>query len=130
MSEGGLTPFMDVASDMEYVKRKFGDIPEQSIDLQEAAYYSDDTVIRTMFIPKGVLMAKHKHAYTHQSILISGRVRVHVEGYQPTEYSSAGTIIRIRAGVHHSVEALEDSEWFCIHAAKHKMDGELKGVEV
>ena len=52
------------------------------------------------------------------SILAKGKVIVGVENIEK-EYT-APACIEIKAGLNHSVTALEDSVWFCIHATNEK----------
>ena len=65
-------------------------------------------------IPTGYILVQHKHSFDHLSILSSGQAVV-------SEGDSRGIIngphvLTIKAGVHHSIKALTDCVWFCIHA--------------
>jgi len=81
-------------------------------------HFSDGLYAKESFIPKGNFGVQHKHEYAHLSILAKGRVIVGVENTE-TEYT-APACIEIKAGLHHSVTAIEDSVWFCIHATDEK----------
>ncbi len=81
-------------------------------------------------IPAGVVMTQHVHPFDHLSILASGTVAVTVDD------ASMGAItgpacINILAGKVHSVTAITDAVWFCIHATDEtdpeKVDAEILG---
>jgi quercetin dioxygenase-like cupin family protein len=62
----------------------------------------------------------HTHIFDHQTLLGKGSVKVTVNG-KVSEFT-APTIIFIRAGFEHQIEALEDDTiCYCIHAIR---DGE------
>jgi quercetin dioxygenase-like cupin family protein len=65
-------------------------------------------------IPAGYLAVQHKHKFDHLSVLASGAVEVIVDG-ESTEYT-APACLTIAAGKEHSVLALTDVVWYCIHA--------------
>lgn len=83
-------------------------------DLRIQHHFSDGLYAKKMEIPKDHYVVSHKHKYDHLSILSSGRVLVKV-GDDTTEYE-APACINILAGIHHSIVALEDAYWYCIHA--------------
>lgn len=64
-------------------------------------------------IPKGVRLAMHEHVFAHKSLLASGRV-LFFEG-NTSRLLDAPCVVHVRHGVRHSVTALEDSVWYCIH---------------
>jgi len=64
-------------------------------------------------IPKGVLLQQHKHKYSHTSILSSGKVIVSANGVKSTY--EGPKILELDAGVNHSVYAVTDAVWNCIH---------------
>lgn len=78
-------------------------------------HFSDGVYAKQAKLPAGSEVLQHKHSYSHLSILAAGRVIVSAEGQEDTEYVGPACI-EIRAGVHHSIRAIEDSVWFCIHA--------------
>lgn len=60
----------------------------------------------------------HQHAFDHVSLLVSGRVRVEVEGVEPKEFS-APTFIVVRKDKNHKFIALEDNVcWYCVFALR------------
>lgn len=72
------------------------------------------------FLKSGDANEGHTHIFDHQTLLGKGRVKVTVNGKE-TEFT-APTIIYIRAGFEHKLEALEDDTiCYCIHAIR---DGE------
>lgn len=84
------------------------------VDLGTIHHFSDGLYAKQMLIPKGFIAGTHAHTYSHFSILAKGRVILRTDEYNQ-EYA-APACIEIKAGVHHLIEALEDSAWFCIHA--------------
>lgn len=80
-------------------------------------FVSDDVLVNRYVIRKGTEVRKHMHDYSHLSAVLKGKVLVAMDGGDAREYS-AGDIVLIPAGVSHSVLALEDSIWACIHSAK------------
>jgi len=62
---------------------------------------------------KGRYVEQHIHHYTHLGILATGSVMVIVDGVSTRH--EAGSVITVKAGSVHGIEALEDSIWFCVH---------------
>lgn len=85
-----------------------------AVDPQVEHHFSDGLYAKRMVIPKGFEAGQHAHKYSHLSILAKGRVIVKTDDTQK-EYA-APACIEIKLGINHTIEALEDSEWFCIHA--------------
>jgi len=72
------------------------------------------------FAKAGDINDGHTHIFDHQTLLAKGKVKVTVNG-KDSEFT-APTIIFIRAGFEHQIEALEDDTiCYCIHAIR---DGE------
>ena len=86
------------------------------IDIGIQHHFSDGLYAKQMHIPKGYAAGMHKHEYSHLSILSKGRVIVRTDEYNK-EYI-APVCIDIKAGLNHTIEALEDAIWFCIHATE------------
>lgn len=76
-------------------------------------FFSDGVYAKQLNLNAFHIAQTHIHNYSHLSILAKGRVVVTVEGHE-TEYT-APTCIEIKAGLSHSIEALEDSTFFCVH---------------
>ncbi|CAB4121683.1 hypothetical protein UFOVP21_30 [uncultured Caudovirales phage] len=84
------------------------------VDLGTVHHFSDGLYAKQMMIPQGFVAGMHSHVYSHLSILAKGRVMVRTD-FEEKEYS-APACIEIKSSILHSIEALEDSHWFCIHA--------------
>lgn len=80
-----------------------------------------NTWVKQMHFAKaGDINPGHTHIFDHQTLLGKGSVNVTVDG--KTTKFVAPTIIFIRAGYAHTIEALEDDTiCYCIHAIR---DGE------
>ena len=80
-----------------------------------------NTWIKQMHFKKiGDMNDGHTHIFDHQTLLGKGSVKVTVNG--KVSQFKAPTIIFIRAGFEHQIEALEDDTiCYCIHAIR---DGE------
>jgi quercetin dioxygenase-like cupin family protein len=61
-----------------------------------------------------VALDSHTHTFTHKSSLVSGRAVVRAGGVE--ELVVAPAVLTIQSGVPHSVRAVVDSVWYCIHA--------------
>lgn len=69
----------------------------------------------------------HYHHFDHVSLLIRGKVRVEVEGEDPTEFK-APTFIVIKKEKKHKFVALEnDTVWYCVFALR-DIDGNVTDV--
>lgn len=79
-----------------------------------AHFFSDGLYAKQLTLDAFHIAETHKHKYSHLSILAKGKVIVTVEGKEET--FTAPTCIEIKAGLSHSIEALEDSVFFCCHA--------------
>jgi len=69
--------------------------------------------IKQMHLPRGHYAETHKHEYDHFGLLASGHAIVEMDGVK-TEYLGP-CVIEIEAGKTHTITALEDITWFCIH---------------
>ena len=77
-------------------------------------HFSDNVYAKQMRIPKGFKAESHAHVYDHLSILASGEVWVTVDGM--AQNYKAPSAITIEKDKVHSVYAVADSVWFCVHA--------------
>lgn len=114
---------VDIITLDEVICYGIGQHHQQIVPLDEAAsdmehFFTDGVYARKMALPKGTSVPTHRHAYNHLSILAHGRVRVTV-GAIIQEYI-APAMIEVRKDVAHTIHALEDSIWFCIHATDAK----------
>lgn len=81
----------------------------------EIHHFSDGLYAKEVELKKHSFASQHKHNYDHLSILAKGKVQVLFADGTINEYT-APACMNIVKGVNHSVLALEDSVWFCIHA--------------
>lgn len=81
--------------------------------------YFGNVWIRLNYLPKiGAPYEGHTHKHDHLSVLVAGKVRVEVEGFEPTEFE-APTFITIKADHEHKFVALTDNVlWYCVFAMK------------
>jgi quercetin dioxygenase-like cupin family protein len=86
------------------------------VDLGTQHHFSSGMYAKQMKLPKGYFALSHAHEYDHLSILSSGEVIVKTDE-KAIKYT-APACITIKKGLHHSVTALEDTVWFCIHATE------------
>jgi len=76
--------------------------------------------VKQMVFNKGDVNPGHKHEFDHQTLLGVGKVKVTVNG--KSSIFEAPTIIFIKAGCEHLIEALEDGTIaYCLHPIR---DGE------
>lgn len=67
-------------------------------------------------IPAGVMLTQHSHPFDHLSVLVSGMVVVEVEGLRSVHHGYE--CLTIEAHKAHSVTAVSDAVWLCIHATE------------
>jgi len=97
--------------------------PEQNP--HEIGFFGNIWVRKLYFPTKEQVYEGHKHSHDHVSLLISGSVKVEVEGYEPKIFK-APTYIIIRAEYEHKITALEDNTlWWCLHAMRTE-EGEVE----
>lgn len=83
-------------------------------DLQiEHHFVANEVYSKRTTIPAGVLLTQHVHLYDHASALISGTAVVAVDGDE-REYTGP-CMLMIKAGSAHSVRAITEVVWHCIH---------------
>jgi quercetin dioxygenase-like cupin family protein len=78
-----------------------------------------------MKFPANFIVEKHIHDYDHISILASGKVGVYLDNIEEETIYTAPTAIVIEAGVEHTIYAIEDSVWFCIHNGSNSDEVEI-----
>lgn len=84
----------------------------------ELGYFGNIWVRQNILEKAGDLHPGHKHHFDHVSLLVSGRVRVTVDGYEPKEFS-APTFVVIKKEHNHKFEALTDNVlWYCVFALR------------
>jgi quercetin dioxygenase-like cupin family protein len=87
-----------------------------AVDPNIVHHFSSGVYAKQMMLPKGYFALSHAHNYDHLSILATGAVIVKTDNKE--EYYQAPSCITIEKGVHHSITALEDAVWFCVHATE------------
>ena len=83
-----------------------------------AHFFSEGVYAKQMLLLENHSAPTHVHKYDHLSILAHGRVVIAVDGKQLIY--SAPACIEIKAGQEHSILAVEDSVFYCIHATNEK----------
>jgi quercetin dioxygenase-like cupin family protein len=77
-------------------------------------HFIGGTYFKKMSLSAGDIAITHAHNFDHGSILIKGMAIVTCDGiervYEP------GDVIEIKSGVKHSIKALDDVIWLCVHA--------------
>lgn len=86
-----------------------------------AHHFGDDgsgVYIKETFIPRGATLPMHEHTFTHKAVLASGQARVTSADLHgaSNQLLRAPSVLVMRQGVQHAVEALTDVVWLCIHA--------------
>jgi hypothetical protein len=90
--------------------------------------YFGNIWIRQNYIPHaGMFVDGHKHNFDHVSLLVSGTVRVEVDGYEPKEFVGP-TFIMIKKEYNHKFTAVTDNVlWYCVFALR-DIDGEVTDI--
>jgi len=95
-------------------------------EIKTQHHYEDGVYMREMELPKGWEAVSHIHKFNHMSILSKGSVVVTVDGIK--KVYQAPKVINMLAGVNHSIYALEDTLWFCVHHIE-ESDFDLENIE-
>ena len=96
---------------MTYLKELEGHF---EVDLHTKHHFSDNLYAKEMRIPAGFTAGMHKHKYSHLSILAKGRALIKTDEYN--QEIVAPHCLDMQAEIRHTIEAIEDCVWFCIHA--------------
>ncbi len=85
-------------------------------------HFSDSIYAKEMHLPAGHVAVSHKHNYSHLSVLAEGECYVMciVDGEETRAHHIAPSVLEIKAGVEHQIEAIKDVTWLCIHATEEK----------
>lgn len=91
--------------------------PSMNIDLDDIEtkhhFLDGEIYAKAVHIPAGVKLTQHVHPYDHASALVKGVCLVSTPASVVQYHAPA--MIMIMAGVKHSVTALTDCKWYCIH---------------
>lgn len=68
---------------------------------------------KELHIPAGMMLASHEHEYDHLSILASGTIHLTLGGI--TRVWRGPVALTISKGKAHTLLAITDAVWFCIH---------------
>ena len=68
---------------------------------------------KEIHIPRGTVLVSHSHEYDHLSVLAEGAIYLTVDGM--TTRREAPAVLVIRKHLEHSLHALNDVVWLCIH---------------
>jgi len=79
-----------------------------------AHYFGKNLYVKQAVIQPGYLVKKHTHDYDHISILAMGKAAVEIE--DEITLVDGPAVITVAAGKQHSVEALTQVVWFCVHS--------------
>ena len=91
--------------------------------------YFGNIWVRSFFLEKAGMTngMGHKHNHDHVTLLISGKVLVEVDGFEPTEFVGP-TFIIVDKDHHHKFTALSDNVlYFCVFALR-DLDGEVTDI--
>jgi quercetin dioxygenase-like cupin family protein len=91
-----------------------------------AHHFSDNLYAKECFIPAGSLLVQHQHNYDHLSVVAKGRVKVLID--DEVKVFDAPYCLNIEKGKNHSVLAVTDVVWFCIHATDEKDPSKIDEV--
>jgi quercetin dioxygenase-like cupin family protein len=97
---------------IDHHDQNFVTLDEQSSTTEH--FFTQGIYAKKITVPAGTQVPSHKHVYDHLSILAQGRVRVTV-GPITKEYV-APAMIEIKKNIVHTISAMENSVWFCVHA--------------
>jgi quercetin dioxygenase-like cupin family protein len=86
------------------------------VDLGIKHHFSSGVYAKQMMLPKGYFAISHAHNYDHLSILASGEVIVKTDDGE--QHYTAPACVTIVKGLNHSITALQDAVWFCVHATE------------
>ena len=95
--------------------------------METVHHFSDGLYAKQMELPVGFFVVQHQHTYDHLSILAKGKVRVLFDNDVVAEYT-APACINIIKNINHSIYALEQSTWFCVHATDETNQDEIDNV--
>ena len=77
-------------------------------------HFSAGVYAKETRIPAGYLCVQHKHKFDHLSVLATGSVELKVDDKVLVVHAPA--CLTIVAGKVHSIRAITDVMWYCIHA--------------
>lgn len=94
-------------------------------------HFSDNLYAKETKIPAGHVLVQHKHKFSHLSIVAQGTVEVSVDddnGGRLVRRMTAPVCLEIKEGKNHSVVAITDVVWYCIHSTSEKDESKIDEV--
>jgi len=79
-----------------------------------AHHFGGGVYMKEITVPAGLVVGQHVHKYDHLSYLVSGEAVVDAPFSRSTLHGPSGMVIE--AGRAHSIRAVTDCVWLCIHA--------------
>lgn len=77
-------------------------------------HFSSGVYVREMTLKKDHEVTTHAHAYDHFGLIGSGTALVELDGDMSIHHGPS--VVEIKAGKPHRIQAITDITWFCIHA--------------
>jgi hypothetical protein len=99
--------------------------PQENTAEMEALGYFGNIWIRSHHFPKEGMTngGGHKHHFDHTTLLVSGSVKVEVDGFEPKVFT-APTFIIVKKEHKHLITALEDNtNYYCVFALRDEEGG-------
>lgn len=84
--------------------------------LETEFFFAKDIAAKRHVLSAGDVVGKHSHDYDHISIVGYGSVRVNTP--QGSRVYDSGDCVIVSANTEHTITALEDSVWYCVHPNK------------
>ncbi len=78
-------------------------------------HFAGGVYAKELRIPAGFKLVSHRHEYDHLSVLAFGTVLWSVGDAVP-EVLNGPCAITVAAGAEHTLHAISDAVWFCVHA--------------
>jgi quercetin dioxygenase-like cupin family protein len=95
--------------------------PDGSADGVKVQHYiAGGVYVKQAQIAAGRSLGGHSHKFEHLSILASGIVRVTTHASEAVHVGPTG--ITIKANVPHTIEAMTNALWYCVHAVPADLD--------
>jgi quercetin dioxygenase-like cupin family protein len=95
-------------------------------DVETFFHFGPGVCIKQMALPAKHFAVTHKHTYDHLAVLTEGVAIVTLDEHV-TQYQGL-SVITIKAGVAHKIEALTNIKWLCVHATDETDESKLDAV--
>lgn len=80
---------------------------------QTEFFFADKVAAKRHVLSAGDVVGKHTHDYSHLSIVGYGSVRVTTP--KGSRVYDSGDCVIVEANIEHTITAIEDAVWYCIH---------------